>query len=128
MSLMHKKPANLAVLDRESEQQIVAAILEFDLPDVHSVTVLAQLGYKGRRIATLQAGCELRTEAVEHRRGDISLERRVPISDECISRRALGRSKHSLERCVDIRRHLSPAALGSDAQEKRKAEKAPLGS
>jgi len=123
--LSQKEPSNLAVLDRQSEEQIVAAILEFDLPNVDRVAFLAQLGCKSRRIATLKASCELRTEAVEHRRGDMCLEGRVPFSDECTPRPALGRRKHFLKRCFDIWRCLSPPDLRCDTQEKRKAKKNP---
>jgi hypothetical protein len=121
--LSQKKTSDFAVLDRQSEEQIVAAILEFELPNVHRETFLVQLGYKSRRIAMLKARCELRTEAVEHRRGDIGLEGRVPFSDECTPRPALGRRKHFLKHCFDIWRRLSPPDLRSDTQEKRKAKK-----
>jgi hypothetical protein len=39
--LSQKKPSNFSVLDRQSKEQIVATILEFDLPDVDRVTFLA---------------------------------------------------------------------------------------
>jgi hypothetical protein len=121
--LAQKETSDFAVLDRQSEEQIVAATLEFELPNVHRETFLVQLGYKSRRIATLKAGRELRTEAVEHRRGDIFLEGRVPFSDECTSRSALGRRKHFLKHRFDIWRRLSPPDLRSDTQEKRNAKK-----
>jgi hypothetical protein len=118
--LAQKKTSDFAALDRQSEEQIVAAILEFELPNVDRETFLVQLGYKSRRIATLKARCKLRTEAVEHRRGDICLEGRIPFSDECTPRPVLGCRKHFLEHCFDIWRRLSPPDL-RDTQEKRKA-------
>jgi len=83
LQLSQKKTTDFSVLDRQSEEQIVAAILELELPNVHGETLLVQLGYKSGCIATLKARRELRTEAVEHRRGDICLEGCVPFGDEC---------------------------------------------
>ncbi len=49
--LAQKKTSDFAALDRQREEQIVATILEFKLPNVYRETFLVQLRYKSRRIA-----------------------------------------------------------------------------
>src|SRR5271167_4530900 len=126
--LAQKETTNLAIFDYQSDESVIAAVFEFELPQVDLVAPLIQPSQESCEIALTQARRKLRAKTVEHRLRHGRLERSVAAGDEIWQRLRLRCGKHILHRRLDLRRCLDlrclrPGHRSRCAEEEHDADK-----